>query len=113
MKPRNRSCRVRFPVYRYEVRIIFTADLVATARRLGEKDDVSGAGAVSITLDEHPGVGWLLFAPRPDSGDIAHEAGHAIHALAKAAGTTFDEETYCYHVGHLVERIHKFLKRRA
>ena len=103
--------RVRFSVYGYEVRVIFTRDIVATARRLGEKDDVSGSSATSITLDEHPGIGWLLFAPDPAAGNIAHESGHAIYALGKHVGTTLDEETFCYHLDHLVERIHKFLGR--
>lgn len=114
MKPkrRNRSTRVCFPIYgNYEIRIIFTRDLVATARRLGEEEDVSCAGAASITLDGHPRTGWLLFEPKPSPGDITHEAYHAICALALASGATFDEETFAYHQGHLVDHIHRFLDR--
>lgn len=110
MKRRNRSTRVSFPVYCYEVRIIFTRDIVATGRRLGEPDDLTHAGAGLITLDKHPSCCWLLLGTKPTPGTIAHEAGHAIHALAKAAGTILDEETFCYHLGHLVEHIHEFLK---
>jgi hypothetical protein len=100
---------VRFPVYKYEVRVIFSRDLVATGRRLQEPDDLSQAGAGSITQDQHPRTGWLVFGRRPTPGDIAHEAGHAIYALAKCVGTTLDEETFCYHQAALVERIHQFL----
>ena len=100
---------VRFPVYQYEVRVVFSEDIVATAKRIGERDDVSKAAAASITLDEHPWIGWLVFGPAPSPGLIAHEAGHAIYGLAKAVGTTLDEETFCSHQGHLVERIHAYL----
>jgi hypothetical protein len=105
----NRRTIVRFPIYQYEVRVIFVRDIVATGRRLGEKDDLTHAGAASITFDSRPGVGWLLFEPRPRPGRVAHEASHAICGLQKAAGTTFDEETFAYHLDHLVERIHIFL----
>lgn len=108
---RNKSTRVCFPVYSgYEVRVIFTRDLVATGRRLGEKDDLTHAAAASITLPEHPGLGWLLFEPKPSPDVIAHEASHAIEALARHAGADFDEETFAYHLGHLVGRIHEFLR---
>ena len=103
---------VRFPVYQYEVRIIFSGEIGATARRLHEPDDISQAGAASITLDTHPRTGWLVFSHKPTPGQIAHEAGHAIYALAKCAGTTLDEETFCYHQGHLVDRIHTYLHRQ-
>ena len=109
---RNRSTRIQFAVYDYEVRVIFAHDIVATGRRLGEKDDLSGATAASITLDAHPLMGWLLFKLKPSPGVIAHEAAHAIRALAKANGTTLDEETFSCHLEYLVEHIHKFLGRR-
>jgi hypothetical protein len=111
VKRRNRSTRILFCVFGYEVRVIFSRDLVASGRRLGEKDDLTEAGAASITLDAHPRVGWLLFGPKPSADNIAHEAAHAIFGLAKASGTTFDEETFCYHLGHLVGHIHEFLRR--
>jgi hypothetical protein len=113
MKRRNRTTRIRFPVYGYEVRVIFSRDLVATARRLGEKEDISSAAAALVTFDEQPSVGWLLLPPKPGTDIIAHEAGHAIYAMARTAGTTLDEETFCHHLGHLVWSIHKFLKQRV
>jgi hypothetical protein len=79
----NRRARVVFPVYSgYEVRI--------PARH---------------------GVGWLILGPKPAPRTIAHESAHAVYALAAHVGTTFDEETFAYHLGHLVEQIHEFLKK--
>jgi hypothetical protein len=108
---RNRRTKIQFPIFsHYEVRVILSRDIAATGRRLGEKDDLTHADAASVTLPEHPGVGWLLFGPRPTPDVIAHEASHAIEALAKHAGAEFDEETFAYHLGHLVGRIHEFLR---
>ena len=108
---RNRHMRVTFPPFHgYEVRVIATKSIVTTARRLKEPTDLSQAGAAFITLDDRPGIGWLVFEHKPDPGYITHEAHHAICALAKHVGTTFDEETFAYLMGHLVERIHKFVK---
>jgi hypothetical protein len=108
---RNRSTKILFPIFAgYEVRLIVTRDIIATARRLKEPDLI-GAHAGYATRDDTPGVGWLVLQPDAGPDLVSHEASHAIRALAKFLGTEFDEETFAYHLGFLVGRIHRFLKR--
>jgi hypothetical protein len=100
---------VLFPIFsNFEVRIICSRDIPATGRRLGEKSDLAEAAAAWIA-GLRPRMGWLVFGLKPGPDLIAHEASHVIYALQEHAGATFDEETFCYHLGHLVGRIHDFL----
>jgi hypothetical protein len=109
MKRTNKQTKVRFPVFGYEVRVIFSRDLIATGRRLGA--DLTGDAAAWVTNDEHPNVGYLVFAAAPSPGTISHEASHAVREMLESRGATLDNETFAYHIDFLVERIHKALKR--
>ena len=107
---KNRSTKVLFPVFKdYEVRVIFSRDLVKTGRRL--KEDLADCEAAFVTHDDAPGYGWLVFPCIPPPGLISHEASHAIEALFAFAGAARDEESFAYHLEYLVGRIHKFLDR--
>jgi hypothetical protein len=109
---RNRSTRVVFPVFSgFAVRVVLARNVAATGKRLGEKSDLSQAAAAFISSSTPTLVGWLVFEVMPDPGTIAHEASHAVRALARHVGTNFDEETFAYHLGHLVGHIHKFLEK--
>lgn len=106
----NRRTKVRFPIFSgYEVRVILSDDLIRTGQRLGI--DLSGAGAAYVE-DRAMLKGWLVFSTNPTAGTISHEASHAVRAMFNTVGARTDNETFAYHLGYLVDRIHKFLKRK-
>jgi hypothetical protein len=105
----NRQTRVKFPVFNYEVRVIFSRNIQATGR--GLRVDLTGDAAAWVTNDEHPNTGWLVLPTSPDAGTIAHEASHAIREMLESRGATLDNETFAYHIDFLVGRIHRALKR--
>jgi hypothetical protein len=107
---RNRSTKVLFPIFGgYEVRLIVTRDIVKTGQRL--RENLRDAHAAYVTKDDVAGVGWLVLQPDAGPDLVSHEASHAIQALADFLGTKFDEETFAHHLGYLVGRVSKFLKR--
>lgn len=103
----NRRATIRFPVFKYTLTVIQARDLVRTGKRLGT--DLNGCGAAFVYI---PGTqhGYLVFEMDADESTIAHEASHAVRAMFRAVGTRPDEEAFAYHLGHLVGRLHKFLK---
>lgn len=109
---RNRRAKIVFPIFSgYEVRVIFARDVAATAKRLGEKEDLSGAEAALVYFDHSPLVSWLVFPLKPCPDTIAHECSHAIRQMFAAVGVGNDDEAFAYHLGHLAGRVHNFLKR--
>lgn len=110
---KNRRTKVKFPVYNnYTITVIEARNLVLTGQRLNCEISPND-GAMFI---EHPTYSlrsWLLFEPNPSPGYIAHEASHAIRAMFNSVGVRNDDETFAYHHGHLVERLHKFLKKEG
>ena len=106
---RNRSVRVKFPVYGYEVRVILSRDVRRTCQRLQAGD--SYCVACFIPGEDSKRRGYLVLPLAPDEDTIAHEASHAVRELFRWAGAKTDEEAFAYHLGFLVGRIHKFIKR--
>jgi hypothetical protein len=107
----NRSTKIHFPVFNgYEVRVIVARSMAATGRRLKEPD-LKDAEAAFVYKDDKPYMGWLIVQPNAGADLLAHEASHAVNHLAAYLGTKFDEETFAHHLGYLVGRIHKFIKR--
>lgn len=106
----NRTTKVRFPIFSdYEVRIIQARDVTATGRRLHV--DLSDAKAAFVyPQPPHDKRGWIVFGMEPDADVIAHEASHAVRAVFNFVGAKTDNETFAYHLGYLVGRIHKFLE---
>lgn len=103
----NRRTSIRFPVFKYTLIVIQARDIVRTGKRLGV--DLEGCGAAFVYV---PGIhrGHLLFEMEADESTIAHEASHAVRAMFKSVGARSDDETFAYHLGHLVGRLHRFLK---
>lgn len=104
---KNRTSKVKFPVFGYEVRLIVSRDVRATCARLGAGTDP----CVSCFIESEWG-GYIVLDAEPGEGLIAHEASHAVQHLFTWAGARRDEETFAYHLHFLVGRIHKFLKGR-
>ena len=107
----NRRLEVRFPVFNYAMRVIFARDVERTGAKLGA--DLTGCAAAWVTRDDKPGAGWLVLPERPDEDTVAHEASHAVRSMLDFVGAGDDDEVFAYHLGHLVGRIHKTLKREG
>lgn len=106
---RNRATTVRFPVFSgYEVRVILSANLIATGRRLGT--DLSGCVGALVTQADSPKRSWLVLSVPGDPATIAHESSHAIRAMFRLVGAKADDESFAYHLDYLVGKIHKFLE---
>jgi hypothetical protein len=104
---------VTFPVFSdFEVRVIFARDVAATARRLGEREDMSSTEAAIIYFLARPTVCWLVLPRAPGEGVVAHEAAHVIRRIFDVMGVKDDDEAFAYHLCYLVERIYKFLRRK-
>lgn len=106
----NRRTKIRFPVYnKYTITVIHSKNLLRTGKAVGV--DLTNCGACFV---EHPTRSlrsWLLFeVGNVNEMIIAHEASHAIRSMFRKVGVRCDDETYAYHLGHLVERLHKFLR---
>jgi hypothetical protein len=114
---RNRRTHISFPVYKYRITVIQARDLVATGHAIANRYNVTVelAGCAACFV-QHPKKAlrcWLLFELDATESTIAHEASHAVTAMFRAVNQRRDEEAFAYHLGHLVHRLHKFLKRSA
>lgn len=108
---RNRRTRIRFQVLGdYTITVIQSSNFERTGRRM--KADLEGCDAAWVKDPDEPMHCWLIFGLSPDAETIAHEASHAVRAMFKAVGVVGkkDDETFAYHLGYLVGRLHKFLK---
>ena len=104
----NRRTTFRFDVFEFSLTIILAESVQQTARRLGV--NITGAYACFITQGDKPAHGWLIFDTNPSPGTIAHEASHAIWRMLTDVGA-MDDETFAYHLHHLVGGIHKFMNK--
>lgn len=107
----DKRATVRFDVFGYTFTVIQAESVQRTANRLG--GHIPGAFAQFITRDEKPMHGYLVFSVEPDAGHIAHESSHAVWYMLKGAGAELDDETFAYHLQHLVTHVHKFMSRVA
>jgi len=105
----DKRTTVKFDVFGYAFTVIKTESVQRTANRLG--GHVPGAFAQFMTKEGRPIHGYLVFATDPDPGHVAHEASHAVWYMLKGAGAELDDETFAYHLQHLVAHIHKFMNR--
>jgi hypothetical protein len=94
---------------RYIAHIVFSEDVAKScAARYGscKAHDDAVAFVRHSTID---GRTHMFFPFDSDPGTIAHEAWHVIYHMFDWIGVKdFDNEFTAYHVGYLVEQIHKF-----
>lgn len=99
---------VRFPVFSdYDVTVIFTDDIVKTAKSHKARANKNTA-ACFITKRSAPLSGWLIFNRSPSVEDVAHESFHCVYHLMKTVGAALEDEVVAYHLGYLVRKIHAF-----
>lgn len=103
---------VTFEVWsNYRVHIVFTENIPESRKaRYGTYGNSEDAGALHTRGEG--GHGHLFYRPTASAEQIAHEAVHAVWTLFAWAGVEkWDNETFAYHVGHLVGRISLFQRK--
>lgn len=96
---------VRFPAFRYCVRITVASDMSEYLTRTGtDSCDRCAPEAMHRCMD---GESEIIFRPFPSAGTVAHESWHAIRAMLLEAGCELDNENVAYHLGFLVDQIHE------
>lgn len=107
---KSRRTVISFPVFSdYAVVVIAAKSMEGTGRRLGTP--LGHASGAVITKDDDSMRCWMVLGPGVDEATVAHESVHAVKAMFKAVGVQRDEETFAYHLGHLVGEVHKFLRK--
>jgi hypothetical protein len=109
---RKKKLTVTFPAFsNYSVIVIFTTDFVKDANKLGVEEVTPDIECLHITNDPNTGTSWILFKEDPGIGSIVHESYHCIACMLRWVGVGAEEETVSYHLGYLVARICKYLKK--
>lgn len=115
-----RTKRISFPVFRgYTILVVMSADLKKALERYevsaDEAEELGGGDAVTVdaVAVDGEGAACLIFL-KPTAGvDImAHEAWHAVKYMMAYVGLEIDHETVAYHLGHVVQEIFNFVRRR-
>lgn len=112
---KSRRTTLKLPVLEgYDLRLLVSTDLVATGKRVGEREDLSCAAGAFCSDDERPGIGWLVLPPNADAKLISHECLHAVWAIFKHHGCKVsDEEQVAHWQGYLAGRVTKFLRKKS
>jgi hypothetical protein len=92
---------------KYQVRIIFTDDLMkSTDARITKMPSTNADACVYNTL---LGRSYIFLKNTSPPGTVAHEAWHVVRNIFTYVGVKkFDDETVAYHLDYLVEAIYKF-----
>lgn len=106
---KERVRKVYFPVFTYTAHIIVTSDVVGSRRN---RSSILGPFEGTATaIHSYAGRESFIFITKDATpGTVAHEAWHCVYAIMKWAGALIDNETVAYHLDHLVDEIHSFLK---
>lgn len=108
--------KIRFPVFSdYTVHVVVTEDIMEARAELDYLLGPCGGGAASALHSypaDHP-VSYLFFNPvLLTYGVVAHETWHCVRAMLEWAGARMENEVVAYHLGYIVDEIHKFLKKK-
>ena len=91
----------------YQVRLIFTNDLVksATARIAAPSPD-GDAFCYHVKGD---GRSYIFLKFDSDESTVAHECWHIVHRVLTYCGVQdMDDEIVAYHLDHMVEKVYQF-----
>jgi hypothetical protein len=113
---KNRIDRIMFSVFSdFIVHVEITSDIQKSIKKyphiadLAEKADADSDG---VTVYDEGQICYIFLKHDAAIGTIAHEAFHAVENMLKHFGVDFEGETPAYHIGYLVNRAFKFLRKR-
>lgn len=107
----EKICHVRFPVFSYNVFVIFTNDINKSRNRLsdilGQCSIVDNTTQGLHSHNEESSLSVIFLKKRCTYGTVAHECYHALCAMFEYAGAMIEEEVMAYHLSYLVDEITK------
>ena len=98
---------VKIPALDYHIKVIVTDSVSEYQHSLGICDHGSNPEASHLFGGSHDSM--LVFHPFPSPGTVSHEAWHAVRQMMLNAGAELDNELVAYHLGYIVEEVHKLL----
>lgn len=104
-----------FPVFgSYVLHIEITTDMQASLSKYPQTKSIDADRSPGITVYvKNEGMGFIFLKHRAGPGEIAHEAWHAVKHMLEYFGVDLDSEVVAYHLGYIVDRIHKLRRRNG
>jgi hypothetical protein len=115
---RSRITLIEFPVLSdYIVHVEITSDLEKSMRRYPPCqeaiDELKGDYACdALTVHTDETFSFIFFPHNASVGTIAHEAWHVVNRMMSLLSIETDNEVVAYHLGYLVDKIFRFMRRR-
>ncbi len=105
----ERCVEIRFHAFDYNVRVIFSTDVVrsriARDKILGKYDGVRCSAMHCWNPSQ--AISYLFLPHKVPPATVAHEAWHAVRRMLRFCGAELDNEVVAYHLGYLVGEIHR------
>lgn len=110
--------QIHYPIWgKYCLHIIITEDIVASFDSRTEwfshkYQDVEPLGLFCASTKGYDG--FIFIKPKSSLGTVTHECVHFIIDMLDHVGVSLDEgseEVYSYHIGDIVPRVWRFLKK--
>lgn len=117
----NRVTTIEFPVFsNYIVHVEVTKDIKKAMQKYPSTQPVCNCDGSKMEGDNdavtvhvsNENFSFIFLHPNCSVGTIAHECWHAVKGMMEYMGVELDSETVAYHLGYLVDKVFKFMKRR-
>ena len=113
---RNRIDIIEFPVFSdFIIHVEVTNDLGKTAEKYPSIADIAGEiddRTDAVTLYANGKVCFIFLQPDASAGTVAHEAFHAVENMMSYFDMDLGGETSAYHIGYIVNRAFKLLRKK-
>ena len=114
---KNKIEVIDFPVFcSYLVHVEIARDIGKALKQYKKTENVPWGDdghdtAVTISVKNEP-LSFIFLQPTNSPGTIAHEALHAMDRMMDYVDVEYDSETRAYHLGYIVNKIHKLMRRK-
>jgi hypothetical protein len=107
-----RITHIEFPVLsKYTVMVNVSKDIKKSILEFPGSDGECKDGVEAMTFAQDEPLSIIFLTPSVSVGTIAHEAWHAVEAMMKFTGAEIESEMVAYHLGYLVDKIFKFVRK--
>lgn len=114
-RPREWKRKITLPPFLYTIHLVVSSDVQKSLpfyRHLFEGKAIEAKkNSFAITVVDKGNSNVLMLMPQGKVGasTVCHECFHAIHHILQDSGVEFEEEVYAYSLGHLVDKVGKFV----
>jgi hypothetical protein len=115
---KDRFTTIEFPVLSYYVvHVEITVDIRAAMKKYKNikdlaDEDFPGDNPACAVHVKGENFSFMFFRPNPSINAIAHESWHVVRRIMDHLGADLDNEMVAYHLGYLVEKVFKFVRRK-